>query len=214
MIERKALEKDFGVRITTDEKLPPLSLTLGTWYLLKQVKNRWPHIAIFEDDATFVRNFNTRFSEGVKELKKVAPDWDLLYLGCTQFCGTRGISKKKTSVNKYKSSIYKFNKKADFYVRHKDDIRLPCDPEECINLSKNLSVAVEAAGGFGYGVSLKGARKILRIMNKTIDDHMDGLLPSAVTDGDLYAVAFDPPIVGHFGGAERPDTTLEWDWEI
>jgi GR25 family glycosyltransferase involved in LPS biosynthesis len=213
--KRKALESEFHVKITTHEKLPPLSLTLGTWYLLKQqVKNRWKAIAIFEDDATFVNNFNSRFSQGVKELKSAAPDWDLLYLGCTQFCGVRGISKNKTSRNKHLSSIYKFNKKANFYVRHRDDIRLPCARDECEILSKNLAIAAEAAGGFGYCISLKGARKILRIMKSKIEDHMDGLLPEAVVDGKLFAVAFDPPIVNHFGGADRPDTALEWDWEI
>ena len=213
--KRKAFEKEYSVKITTDEKLPPLSLTLGTWYLLKQqVKNKWKAVAIFEDDATFVNNFEKRFSEGITELKKVAPDWDLLYLGCTQFCGVRGISKNKTTKNKHISSIHKFNKKANFYVRHKDDVRIPCDKEECIVLSKNLTVSAEAAGGFGYGISLKGARKILRLMGDDIDDHMDGILPAAVVDGDLYAVSFDPPIVNHFGGADRPDTTLDWDWEV
>jgi GR25 family glycosyltransferase involved in LPS biosynthesis len=213
--KRKALQKEYNVKITTHESLPPLSLTLGTWFLLKQqVKNKWERIAIFEDDATFVNNFNKRFDEGVKELRKVAPDWDILYLGCTQFCGTKGISRKQTAVNKHLSSIHKFNEKANFYVRHKEDIRIPCDPEECKTLSKNISVAIEAAGGFGYCISLKGARKILRIMNNKIDDHMDGILPAGVVDGNFYAVSFDPPIVNHLGGADRPDTALEWDWEV
>lgn len=212
--KRKALQSEYGVKITTNVDLPPLSLTLGTWYLLKQqIKHKWPAIAIFEDDATFVKNLDKRFVEGIDELNHVAPNWDLLYLGCAQYCGVKGISKKKTSRNKHLSSIYKFNKNANFYVAHKDDIRSPCDPEECTVLSKNLSVAEEASGGYGYGVSLKGARKILRYMKNNINDHMDRILPDMVVYGKLYAVAFDPPIVHHYGGADRPDTSLEWVWE-
>lgn len=213
--KRKALEKEYHIRISKDEKMPPLSLTLGTWYLLKQqVKHKWKRIAILEDDAVFVKNFNSRFAEGVKELKKVAPKWDLLYLGCTQFCGVKGLTKKRTSRTKNLTTINKFVPKANFYVQNKWDIRLPCDREECLTLSKNISIAAYPGGTFGYGISLKGAKKILKIMGGKIDDHIDGILPGGVEDGKLHAVSFDPPVIIHYGGAERGDTAIEWDWEV
>ena len=50
-------------------------------------------------------------------------------------------------------------------------------------------------------------------MNNKIDDHIDGILPNLIEDGVLYSVSFDPPIINHYGGADRPDSTIDWDWE-
>ena len=214
---RKRLEfqKDYDVKIPKSMDLPPASLTLGTVLMLREmIKKKWKRIAILEDDATITNNINERLREGIKEIKEVAPNWDVLYLGCTQYCGSRGISREKTKENKYLTSINKFVKKANWYVEHKDDIRIPCDKDECVQLSKNISIATYPAGGFGYAISLKGARKILKIINNNINDHMDGILPENIGNGKLKAISFDPPIINHYGGADRPDTTLDWDWEI
>ena len=83
--KRKALEKDFRVKISVHEKMPPLSLTLGTWYLLKQqVKNKWKHVAILEDDAVFVTNFNTGSSMSFNSSRKKS----MLYITClVSHCG-------------------------------------------------------------------------------------------------------------------------------
>lgn len=212
--KRKALESEYRVKISRGEGLPVLSLTLGTWIILsEQVRNKWPVIAILEDDAVLDKNFTQRFKEGIKELKKMVPRWDILYLGCSEQCGSRGISPRKTSRNKYLTTINKFVKNQKFYVSHKDDVRLPCHGDDCQVVSKNLSIPYNPSGGFGYCVSLKGARKILKEMNRDISDHMDYSIKQLILDGTLNAVSFDPPIVQHYGGADRVDTILDWQWE-
>jgi GR25 family glycosyltransferase involved in LPS biosynthesis len=211
--KRKALELEYNVKIGTKEKLPPLSLTLGTWYLLKQqVKNKWKHMCILEDDAVFVNNFDSRLAEGLRELKEVNPNWDLLYLGCTQFCGIRGITKHRTTRTKHITTLNKYIPDADFYVQNKWDIRFPCRSDECEIVSKNLTIPYEATGGYGYITSLKGARKILRLIGNHMEDHFDGMVSRAAGDGILNTIAFDPPIINHYGGADRPDTSIEWNW--
>lgn len=211
--KRRAFELEYNVKVSEDEDVPPLSLTLGTWFLLKQqVKNRWKRILIFEDDATLVRNFNKRFEEGVEELNKVGKNWDLLYLGCTEYCGSRGVSKERTSKNKHLTSIAKFSDNANFYVKHKDDIRHPCSEENCKQLSENISIAARPGGNFGYAISLKGAKKILKFMDNTIDDHIDGLIGYVIDEGNMKVLSFDPPIVNHYGGADRADTAIDWAW--
>ena len=118
----------------------------------------------------------------------------------------------KTKENKYKTSINKFVDEAKWYVKNKDDIRTPCKEKVCRQLSKNISIAPKAGGTFGYGISLKGARKLLKIINNKIDDHIDGILPDNVQNKKLKSISFDPPIINHYGGADRADTNIEWDW--
>lgn len=213
--KRLALEREYKVRIPKHMDLPPASLTLGTFLILKEaIRNKWKRVCIMEDDATLVDNFMERFEKGVKELEKVAPDWDLLFLGCTQMCGSRGISREKTERNKHLTSIHKFVDKADFYVEHPDDVRVPCPAEKCVQLSENLSKAYLPGGNFGYALSQKGIKKLYKIIGGNIDDHIDGIIEDAITSKKMKAVSFDPPIVNHFGGADRPDTNLEWSWNV
>lgn len=212
--KRLALEREYHVRIPKKMDLPPASLTLGTYLILKEsIKRGWNRIAIFEDDAVPDKNFNHKFSVGISELRKSKKDWDLLYLGCTQFCGTVGISDKKSAKTPNLTTIHKFNKDVNFYVKHPWDIRTPCPKDECTKITTHLSDAPYPGGTFGYGVSRKGMKKILKIMNGRIYDHIDGIYRDECIDGNLDAIAFDPPIIYHHDGAERADSNIDWDWD-
>ena len=212
--KRVQMEKKYKVTIPKKmtKQLGAASLTIGTILILReQVKNEWDRVLIMEDDATFVGNFRTRFNKGIHELAEVAPDWDLLYLGCGTACGSRYFSKRKSKRAPYKTSLSKYMD-ANFYVSHKDDLRVPCDPEDCVPLSPNLSIAPDPGATYGYAVSLKGAKKILKIFNDRVSNHIDQLLMKNVRNGKLKAISFDPPIINHYGGADRADSTIDWKW--
>jgi GR25 family glycosyltransferase involved in LPS biosynthesis len=211
--KRKEMAKRYKVKIAPKMETAAASLVIGTRELLKDaIKNGYDHVLICEDDIVFGRNMSARFAEGIKELNAEVPDWDLLYLGSGGQSGVRGISQHKTSKNKHKTSLSIIDKNLyNWYVAHKDDLRVPCDEEECETISKRLTIPERAGGGWCYAVSLKGAKKIVRRFAH-VDDHADQTIPNMSVDGKLVTVSFDPPIVWHEAGAFRPDSTIPWDW--
>ena len=234
--KKKIFQKEYGVKIKNIE-LPTASLVIGTILILREVvKKKMKRVLICEDDFQLGKNLFKKFEVGVKELKKAEPNWEMLILGCTQQCGTRGISKEMTKINKHRTQLYKWLKKANHYVAHSDDIRNICndyrgywkkslkrrsgdweDPENggrifCERISKHLSKPSYPGGTWCYAVTLEGAKKILRIFDNKVDDHLDGYYMEKIQDGTINAVAFDPPIVWHTGGAERTDSDIPWDW--
>ena len=153
------------------------------------------------------------------------------------FSHNKPIEKEEmTKINKHRTQLYKWLKKANHYVAHSDDIRSICndyrgywkkslkrrsgdweDPENggrifCERISKHLSKPSYPGGTWCYAVTLEGAKKILRIFDNKVDDHLDGYYMEKIQDGTINAVAFDPPIVWHAGGAERTDSDIPWDW--
>jgi hypothetical protein len=62
-----------------------------------------------------------------------------------------------------------------------------------------------------YSFSRKGAIKFLNHVN-IINDHIDQIIIKLVKKGLLKAVAFDPPIAYHMGGAARIDSSIKWEW--
>lgn len=192
------------------ELLPASSLTIGTILILrKMVEKRWNHILICEDDVVIGRGIHTKFKAGTKELEDFVPDWDILYLGCGNRCGHKGVSKTKTKRNNKLSTVSKFIDER-IYVEYKDDLRTPCN--DCYTISKHLSWPMQPGGTWCYGYSLKGAKKMLKIINNQSAAHIDALLWNAVMDDKLIAVAFDPPIVWHEKGAIRSDADIPWNW--
>lgn len=211
-VKKKEFEDKYDIKISNKVKVPVASLVIGTMQILKeQVRNKWSHVLICEDDVVFDRSILKKFTEGIKDIPKT---WDLLYLGCGNQCGHKGISYDKTSKNKYKTSLSIMSEDYDWHVKHKDDLRIPCDIEECdpVDGSKYLSYPMSPGGGWGYCYSLSGAKKFLKFIGKNIKDHVDQLLIKAVENGKMKAIAFDPPIIWHEGGSLRPDSDLPWDW--
>lgn len=212
--KKKSLEKKYNVKIKLDN-IPASSLVIGAVEIFKQqVKNKWKRILICEDDVELLPSTLKNFDIGIKEVETLVPDYDILYLGCGNNCGTRGISDSKTSRNKYLTSLSIAYSSCDWYVSHKNDLRTLCD--DCEKLSKNLSYPYRPGGTWAYAVSLEGAKKILKLFTKngkiTVTDHIDQMIPDEIQSGNLKSVAFDPPIIMHEKGAIRPDTDIPWEW--
>lgn len=210
--KQKSFEKTYGVKYgkrikNPKERLPASSLTLAHKLIYTEMLEQgWDRILISEDDVWFHKDSEKRFKKAIEELPD---DWDMLYLGAGGDAGLKGISMRKTKVNKYLSDLtphygYKW------YVSVKEDLRSPCD--ECEPFSSQLSMPSHPGGAWGVAVSKKGAKKILKIIGETIKDHNDKIYPKAIYEGKLKAYALDPPILYHEGGAFRPDSSIPWTW--
>jgi len=211
----KSLELTHNVKITKPsgysykEIVPASSLTIGTILLLRaMVKNKWKRILILEDDVDLARNFEKRFRA-----------WDLLYLGCGAECGHRDVSYDKTSKINKKSTISKVlgvTEPGDvIYVKYKNDLRSPCEDTYCKTITPKISGAPVPGGTWGYGISLAGAKKILKLLkNKDgIEDagiHADQIYKMYCETGDLKCMAFDPPVIWHQEGYIRTDSDIPW----
>ncbi len=221
----KSLELTHNVKITKPsgysykEIVPASSLTIGTILLLRaMVKNKWKRILILEDDVDLARNFEKRFRAGIKSLGK--KKWDLLYLGCGAECGHRDVSYDKTSKINRKSTISKVYGHMEpdddvIYVKYKNDLRSPCEDTYCKTITPKISGAPVPGGTWGYGISLAGAKKILKLLkNKNgIEDagiHADQIYKMYCETGDLKCMAFDPPVIWHQEGYIRSDSDIPW----
>jgi GR25 family glycosyltransferase involved in LPS biosynthesis len=217
--KRKNFEMVYNVKIPDygsvdlPELIPAASLTIGTILILREmVKKKWKHVLICEDDISLIHGFEKKFKEGVKELKKVEPNWDILYLSGGLYLGTRGISETKKK-GWYKSSVAERSEEKPYWVKYKDDIRGLCPEKKCPILSKHLSKAAGASGTFAYAVSLKAAKKILKEIDNDAAAHIDHILRDMVKDKQLKAVCFDPPICFHDDGAWGAGLAdIPWAW--
>ena len=191
----KSFEMAYNVKISNKSKMPlkvlvpASSLTIGTIIILREmVKKKWKHVLICEDDVEIKRNFEEKLKQGIYEIGNTK--WDILYLGCGNMCGNEGVSYEKTSRNKYESIF-------DDYIYNNDerDLRRPCD--YCYNFSDHLSWAEKPGGTWAYAYSLKGAKKMLKLINDDAGEHIDQLLSKFTSKGKLRSLAFDPPIIMH-----------------
>ena len=156
----------------------------------------------------------SKFETGIKEIKKDKLNWDLLYLGCGHFCGTKDISYNKTKRTKFRSTLSDFDGYDEMYVANKEDIRVVCNKERpCPSKTKHLSFPSMPGGTWCYAVSLKGAKKLLKFMDNHIYNMIDLTERKAIMSGKIKALAFDPPIVWHEEGAFRTDSDIPWSWE-
>lgn len=213
----KTFEIAYDVKISNKRNLPlqelvPASaLTIGTILILRHmVKHKLQHILICEDDLELGKDVEKKFDQGIKELKKSKYDkkWDILYLGCGNRCGDDGVSRKKTKTIKHKSLLSPIFGE-DFYTQNKDDLRMPCD-EDCDAISEHLSIADHASGSWCYAFSLKGAKKMLKLINNDAGNHIDHMYQKLPNKGGIVSVAFNPPIVWHREGLIRSDTDIPW----
>ena len=206
--KKKLFELNYNVKIAKKLKAPEASLSIGTVDILRNmIKDKLSNILICEDDMYFIPSAIKKFTQGIEELPS---DWDLLYLGCGKLCGCRGLSSNKTSKNKYLTGINEFLEDFDYFVQYKDDLRII--EENCEHISNHLSIATKPGGTWCYAFSRKGAKKFLKYIDNKITDHIDNMIIQAIKNGVLKAIAFDPPIVYHMGGAKRSDTSIPWDW--
>jgi len=217
----KDFEMKYDVRIPLKRgdklkvMIPAASLTIGTILILRHmVKMKYDRILICEDDIELTRNFEKKFNEGISELKKARKEnsWDLLYLGCGDRCGDKGVSEKKSKRNRHPSFLNQIVG-SDIYVAHPNDIRFPCD--ECKPLTEHITKAVHPGGTWCYAFSLKGARKMLKLIDNNAAEHIDQLLAGEVEDGKMTAYAFDPPIVMHeaiIGPDGKRNTDIPWEF--
>jgi len=220
----KSLELTHNVKITKPrgvpykEIVPASSLTIGTILLLRaMVKNKWKRMLILEDDVDLARNFEKRFRAGIKSLGK--KKWDLLYLGCGAECGHRDVSYDKTAKINKKSTISKVLGVTEpgevIYVKYKNDLRAPCEDTFCRTITPKISGAPIPGGTWAYGVTLAGAKKILKLMKTKsgVEDagiHIDQVYKMYCETGELKCMAFDPPVVWHQEGYIRTDSDIPW----
>lgn len=212
----RSFEIAYNVVIKNKEKkpltelLPAASLTIGTILLLRNmIRKKYSSILIAEDDVIIGRDIEKKFRKGVKELQKYRKNWDILYLGCGSYCGSKGVGDRKSKINRHESQLNMFYEYKN-YVQNKLDLRLPCD--DCEVISDMLSVPLSPGGTWQYAISLKGAKKLVKILEKDAGKHIDRAIQEIMNSTRLKVVAFDPPIVWHEDGAFRADSDIPWEW--
>jgi GR25 family glycosyltransferase involved in LPS biosynthesis len=216
MEKLKTFEIAYDVKIDiprNKEKLkvlmPASSLTIGTVLILREmVKQKLKKILICEDDVELSRNLENKFKQGLKQIGN--KNWDLLYLGCGSYCGNNGISYKKSNKTKHLSHLSNiYSDSEDVYVENKNDLRsAPCE-DDCRRLSKNISYPLKPGGTWAYAYSLAGAKKLLKIIDNNVAEHIDQIIIKNVENKKLKALAFDPPIIYH-EKLDRTVTTIPW----
>lgn len=213
----KTFEMIYNVRIPMPKEMkltelvPASSLTIGTILILRDmVKKRLPRVLICEDDIELTRDFEKKFEQGINSLKKIRKDnsWDLLYLGCGDRCGTQGISERKRGNIRNKSQLSQYIDE-DYYVQYKNDLRTICD--DCDEITPYISNATHPGGTWCYAYSLKGARKVLKLIDNNAGNHIDQIVARQVEDGKLIAYAFDTPIAMHEKD-NRAASSIGWQW--
>lgn len=191
--------------------MPASSLTIGTVLILREmVKRKWKRVLICEDDIELSRNLEKKFKQGIKEIGD--KNWDLLYLGCGSYCGNRGISYEKSKETKYLSQFSDVYADSEgVYVSNPNDLRAaPCG-EDCKEFSDHINYASYPGGTWAYAYSLKGAKKLLKLIDNNVAAHIDQIIYENVQENKLKALAFDPPIIYH-EKLDRTMSTIQWSF--
>lgn len=87
----------------------------------KAIVNKYDNMVIFEDDVTFVNNFNEIFNEKIKSLPE---NWELLYMGGNHILSVDGFDlitgdkNFKVTKDNYKSLNYELCKTPCTYCAH------------------------------------------------------------------------------------------------
>lgn len=209
--KKRKFKQKYHLRIVEDLQAPPVSLVIGNYLILKQALEKgYKHVLICEDDITFGEDIEREFVSGIIDLLRLGEDWDILYLGCANRCGIRGISRRRTEENKYITDLNREDKKLKWYVQNEFDIRQPCP--DCRIIANNITEGVSPTGTFGYAFSESGMKKLTQLIKKYgIWEHIDQIVKYFIDKGKLRALAFDPPLIWHLEALRRPDTDIPWD---
>lgn len=194
------------------ERTAAISLSLTTMKIIQNaVKNKDPFTLICEDDIVLPRDFSGKFKNIISQLKTSNKmNWDTLYLGIGGFGGNNDMSLTKTKNTPYLSDIAKYEGE-EYYVKNKDDLRSYCyDKGWCKYITKNVVRSYRPGGTWCYAVSLKGAKKILKLFNDQDVIHIDQFYMNNVENNKIIAYACNPPIVMHEAGFARPDSDIPW----
>lgn len=221
-LENFKMKYNVNYKITSENKnrlpelTPAASLTLGTILILRNmVKNKYKHVLICEDDINLTRRFMSEFKNGISELNKWGKPWDLLYLGSGGRSGFNGVSRNKSSYNKYTSpwsEVGLYDDESPYgFVHIKDDLRIPAEEENELKvISHRLTQAKVVGGTWCYAYSLRGAKKVLKLLNDNILAHIDQVIMKAGKEQKLNIVTFDPPIVFHESIRGGRNSDIPW----
>ena len=199
------------------EIIPASALSIGTLLLVRnQVKNKWKHMLICEDDIELTKHLETKFKEGIKQLGN--RPWDLLYLGCGGLCGNKGLSVTKDKQHKY-SSVYTLpgiEYIDELYLEYPNDLRMYCeDKKNCREITPNITKINGNHGGtWCYAWSLQGANKFIKYMKKrdnVVSQHIDQTINDFVKKG-AKAYSFNPVLVYHELIQVNRKTDIPWKW--
>ena len=191
--------------------MPAASLTIGTVLILREmVRRKWDRILICEDDIELTRGLEKKFKQGIKEIGN--KKWDLLYLGCGSYCGNKGIGYEKNSKTKHLSQLNEiYSDSKGLYVENPNDLRAaPCG-EDCKPFSEHINYASYPGGKWAYAYSLKGAKKLLKLIDNNVAAHIDQIIYDNISENNLIALAFDPPIIYH-EKLDRSVSTIQWNF--
>jgi GR25 family glycosyltransferase involved in LPS biosynthesis len=211
----RSFEMGYDVHINYDKRtnlqeiVPAASLTIGTIILLRtMVRNKWQRILICEDDIELTPDMKKRFKKGIAEIGSTK--WDTLYLGIGGEGGNRDLTEDDWDEKKGIIHESQLNEHYDMdvYVKDRRDLRIPSP--NCTEFSSQISWACRPGGTWGYSFSLAGAKKFLKIIDGNAGEHVDQILKDGVADGNIKALAFDPPIIFHEFG--REGSSIPWTW--
>jgi|Laugrespbdmm15sd_2_1035082.scaffolds.fasta_scaffold03519_1 GR25 family glycosyltransferase involved in LPS biosynthesis len=118
---------------------------------------------IFEDDVVLKKNFTKRFK---RALKYTPNDYDILYLG--NFGGT---------------------KNKNFFTIMFDFLQISSEYRQ---INKYIAKPKVALGAHAYVLSKKGAEKLIRLLDKNIDNHIDYCIQNLVSKNLITTYTVTP----------------------
>jgi len=126
------------------------------------IENKYEHLLILEDDAILNSNMDVELQ---LLWANVPNDFDILYLGSTFYCGDTSI----------------YNKIVSSFGGHKLE-----------NVSDGILKTQGCGGLYGYIVSLKGAKELVK---DPIPFHVDDFIGDQIKEKHLNSYAFHPVLV-------------------
>jgi glycosyl transferase family 25 len=154
IINKKRIKKHFTKFYSDFGPLGSIGCALShlkTWKLF--IKSKKDYCTIFEDDILLKKNFKKRFERALKYTPK---DYDILYLG-----SFGGIPKSN-----FFTIMFDFLKMSNLENRE---------------INKYIYKPKVSLGAHAYVLSRKGAKKLVALLDKNIDNHIDYCIQNLVS---------------------------------